>query len=102
MRPDRINELTRAYEESFAERGNITPGDPLEFHLYHLARYWSRLVGFCRHDPSSAESLVESDLGACVQLGSEFANAQIDPNCSIYKQWRKCWGGRRLFCTTGR
>jgi hypothetical protein len=47
------------YERMFAERGGITPSDPLGFHLYHLARYWNRLVGICRQAPSKPEVWID-------------------------------------------
>jgi hypothetical protein len=65
------------YEELFAGRGGVTPSDPLEFHLYHLARYWSRLVAFCRQAPSRPESRIDSELGACVLISSKFAHELI-------------------------
>jgi hypothetical protein len=79
------------YEQMFAARGGVTPTDPLEFHLYHLARYWSRLVGFCRQVPLKAEMWVDTDLGACVAVGSEFAKRLIGPSSSVYEQWREYW-----------
>ena len=79
------------YEKMLAERGGITPSDPLEFHLYHLARYWSRLVGFCRQDPSKPEGWIDGDLGACVEVGSEFAHKLIGPDSPIYGRWQEYW-----------
>ena len=79
------------YEEMFAERGGITPADPLKFHLYHLARYWSRLVGFCRQDPSKPAVFIDTDLGACVQVGSEFAHKMIGSDSPIYTRWQDYW-----------
>ena len=66
---ERVSDMIPRYEKLFAERGGITPADPLKFHLYHLARYWSRLVGFCRQDPSKPAGFIDGDLGACVQVG---------------------------------
>ena len=77
------------YETMFEERGNITPSDPLEFHLFHLARYWSRLVGFCRHDSSKPEQWIDADLGACVEVGSDFAHKLIEPSSPICEQWQE-------------
>ena len=79
------------YEQMFRERGEITPADPLEFHLYHLARYWSRLVGFCRQVPDKPETAIDTDLGACVAVGSEFANKLIQPSLPIYARWQDYW-----------
>jgi hypothetical protein len=78
------------YEELFAGRGKVTPTDPLEFHLHHLARYWSRLIGFCRQT-LKPESCIDGDLGACVQVGSEFAHKLITPDSPIYKLWQDYW-----------
>ena len=80
-----------AYEKMFAERGGITPSDPLKFHLHHLARYWSRLVGFCREAPSAPEVFINSDLGACVKVGSDYAQKLIEPNSQIYELWQVYW-----------
>jgi hypothetical protein len=85
---ERVNAMVPGYEEMFAARGGVTPTDPLEFHLHHLARYWSRLVGFCRQIPSNPASCIDTDLGACVQVGSEFANKLIGPDSQIYALWQ--------------
>jgi hypothetical protein len=79
------------YEAMFAGRGGITPTDPLKFHLYHLARYWSRLIGFCRQNPSNPAEFIDGDLGACVQVGSEFANNLIASDSPIYPSWQSYW-----------
>lgn len=79
------------YEQMVLERGSITPLDPLEFHLYHLARYWSRLVGFCKEDPSKPAAFIDTDLGACVQVGSEFAHGLIGIDSQIYGRWQEYW-----------
>lgn len=79
------------YEQLLAERGGITPSDPLTFHFFHLARYWSRLVGFCRQDPLKPEAFIDSDLGACVQVGSEYANGLISADSPIYERWQQYW-----------
>jgi hypothetical protein len=88
---ERVSAMIPGYEEMFAERGRITPSDPLQFHLYHLARYWSRLVGFCRQDPSKPSAFIETDLGACVQVGSEFAHKLIGPDSPIFRLWQDYW-----------
>ena len=83
-----IKKLTSDYLQHFAERGGITPTDPLEFHFYHLARYWSRLTGFCRQASDTPEGWIESDLGACVEVGTKFANESIDANSPNFKEWK--------------
>ncbi|MGC3971404.1 MAG: hypothetical protein QM775_29915 [Pirellulales bacterium] len=88
---ERVREIIPRYEEMFAGRGGVTPDDPLEFHLYHLARYWSRLVGFCRQDPSRPAAFIDGDLGACVQVGSEFAQKLIESGSPIYERWQNHW-----------
>jgi hypothetical protein len=88
---ERVSDMIPRYEEMFAGRGGATPTDPLEFHLYHLARYWSRLVGFCRQDPSNPAAFIDTDLGACVQVGSEFAHKLIGPDSPIYGRWQDYW-----------
>ncbi|HXI54192.1 MAG TPA: hypothetical protein VNH84_21920 [Candidatus Saccharimonadales bacterium] len=88
---ERVSEMIPRYEKHFIERGGVTPTDPLEFHLYHLARYWSRLVGFCRQAPSNPAAFIDGDLGACVQVGSEFAHKLVGPDSPIYGQWQAYW-----------
>ena len=88
---ERVSDMIPRYEEIFAGRGGATPTDPLEFHLYHLARYWSRLVGFCRQDPSKPAAFIDTDLGACVQVGSEFVHKLIGPDSPIYGHWQGYW-----------
>jgi hypothetical protein len=61
----------------FASRGEVTPADPLEFHLFHLARYWSRLGGFAGHVSDGCNSLIEGDLGIAVRMGTEQADRVI-------------------------
>jgi hypothetical protein len=88
---EKVTNMIPGYEEMFAGRGGVTPADPLEFHLYHLARYWSRLVGFCRQDPSKPAAFLDTDLGACVQVGSEFAHRLIGADSPIYGRWQDYW-----------
>lgn len=91
----RTDALISNYEKMFAERsdmpGCLTPTDPLEFHLFHLARYWSRLIGFCRQYPSKPNAWVDTDLGACVQIGSDYAHKLIGPDSPIYTLWQDYW-----------
>jgi hypothetical protein len=86
---NRLDNLRQNYAKNFAVRGTITPSDPLEFHLYHLARFWSRLLGFCRHSSPSIQSCIDGDLGICVKVGSEFTDQLIDPESPIYQTWRE-------------
>ncbi len=92
-RAEREAELVSAYNKSFAERGenaDILPDDPLEFHLYHLARYWGRLTGFCNNfNREYPEGYVEGDLGFCVKFGSECVDDIIAPSSPIYGKWRE-------------
>ncbi len=88
---ERVSGLVLEYEKAFAARGGSTPTDPLTFHLYHLARYWSRLVGFCRHNPTKVAAFMETDLAVCVQVGSEFAHKLIGLNSPIYARWQEYW-----------
>jgi hypothetical protein len=88
---ERVNAMIPGYEEMLALRGGITPSDPLTFHLYHLARYWSRLIGFCRQEPSKPAAFIDTDLGACVQVASEFAHKLIGPDSPIYERWHDYW-----------
>jgi hypothetical protein len=90
-RSERVRILTTNYEKQFAERGGILPSDPLEFHLYHLALYWSRLTGFCRHAPSETAAFIDTDLGVCVEVGSEFTHKLIGPDSLIYSRWQNYW-----------
>lgn len=43
--------------------------DTTSFHLYHMARYISRLKGFSAHLGKPIRDFVDTDLGACI-LGS--------------------------------
>lgn len=88
---DRVSAIASTYEKGYAERGNVTPEDPLEFHLYHLARYWSRLVGFCHQFSLEPDGLMQSDLGACIQVGSERAHRLIGPDSPIHDLWQEYW-----------
>lgn len=88
---DRISAMNPRYEELYMDRGDITPSDPLEFHLYHLARYWSRLVGFCEQDRQDPGGFIDSNLGACVAIASKFAQEMIAPTCPMYAQWQDYW-----------
>lgn len=88
---ERVSGMIPHYEKRFAERGGSTPSDPLEFHLHHLARYWSRLIGFCRQSPSHPAACIDGDLGACVQVGSEFTNKMIEADSPIYGLWQDYW-----------
>jgi hypothetical protein len=90
---ERVQEMIPRYEKMFAERGRITPSEPLEFHLYHLARYWSRLIGFCMQVPSKPEAAMNSDLGACVAVGSKFAHELIGANSLVHERWQEYWKG---------
>jgi hypothetical protein len=91
MRAERTATMIQNYKQSFTHRGGTTPSDPLEFHFYHLARYWSRLVGFCRQDTQKPEQSIDGDLGACVQVGSLFINELIDIDSPIYDPWQDYW-----------
>jgi hypothetical protein len=90
-----LAERTRAmiprYEQLFKERGGITPSDPLFFHLYHLSRYWIRLVGFCKRVPDKPETAIDSDYGACLAVASEFANKVIGVSSPVHELWQDCW-----------
>src|SRR5262245_37576100 len=88
---ERTKALSSRYEQLFKERGGITPSEPLRFHLYHLSRYWIRLVGFCRRVPEKPEKAIDSDYGACVAVASEFARRVIDPSLPCYERWQDCW-----------
>lgn len=79
------------YKQLFAGRGGITPSDPIQFHFYHLVRYWSRLLGFCKQDIQKPERFIETDLGACVQVGSDFADELIEVNNPLYDRWKDYW-----------
>ena len=91
MLAERTALMIPKYKQLFAGRGGITPSDPIQFHFYHLARYWSRLVGFWRQDIQNLERFIDTDLGACVQVGSDFANELIDVNSLIYDRWKDYW-----------
>lgn len=87
----RIRKVIPEYEEMFEERGGVTPTDPLQFHLYHLARYWCRLVGFCRQMPKSPEACIDGELGALVAVASEYSNALIGLDRRVGAVWAEYW-----------
>jgi|GEM_PF-4556464 len=89
MNDEKIEEMISRYKEIMATPSDVTPSDPLEFHLFHLVRYWSRLTGFCSHSSMEPKSLIDSDLGLCVKVASDFAHRLIDPDSSIYELWQK-------------
>lgn len=88
---ERVQAMTPGYATMFAKRGGVTPVDPLKFHFYHLARYWSRLVGFCKQAPAKPAVFIDGDLGACVQVGSDFANKLIGSDSPIFASWQNYW-----------
>jgi hypothetical protein len=88
---ERVSDMIPRYEKLFSERGGITPSEPLQFHLHHLARYWSRLLGFCRQCPSNPAACIDGDLGACVEVGSEFTHKLIEADSPIYERWQDYW-----------
>jgi hypothetical protein len=89
MLAERTASMIPKYKQMFVDRGGVTPTDPIKFHFYHLALYWSRLVGFCRQNPEKPEVWIDGDLGACVQVGSDFANDLINANSPIYNSWKE-------------
>lgn len=84
---ERVAKITSDYAVMFAERGDATPVDPLEFHLFHLARYWSRLVGFCRQTPDGVGACLNGDLGACIQVGTKHVGQLIAAESKIAEEW---------------
>ncbi len=79
--------MLHSYESMFASRGEVTPTDPLEFHLFHLARYWSRLVGFARNVGDGCNSLIEGDLGTAVRMGTDHTGRVIRETDVIGDLW---------------
>jgi len=88
---NRVEELRADYQRMFEQRGGATPSDPIEYHLFHLALYWSRLVGFCRMSPAKSAGFVDNDLGVCVTIGSEYVNKTIEASQPAYRNWHDCW-----------
>ena len=86
-RKERVEKLAADYEKMFSERGDVTPMNPLEFHLYHLARYWSRLTGFARMTPDNLSAMIEGDLGACIKVGTGFADQVVKQDSPIFVPW---------------
>ena len=79
--------MEEKYRSQFAERGGVTPSDPLKFHLYHLVLYWSRLVGFCRQLPDEPAGWIDGDLGACVLVGTKYVDQLIKSSDGEYLAW---------------
>jgi hypothetical protein len=74
---DRLSRVRSQYDQNFRTRSDTSPTEPLEYHLYHLALYWSRLMGFCGSHPSDAAHWVDSDLGACVAVGTDVVSGTL-------------------------
>lgn len=87
QRPATEQELAISYETMFAERGEFTPSDPLEFHLYHLARYWSRLVGFCRIMPGSPEIFADGAMGITIRVANRFMDPLVGAFPALVASW---------------
>ncbi len=80
-------DLLASYRENFSRRGEATPSAPLEYHLHHLARYWSRLSGFSRLTPGPHDSLADGGLGMAIGIGNRFADELIDSNSPVHASW---------------
>lgn len=87
---EKVREMIPDYQRMFDERGGVVPVEPLKFHLYHIALYWRRLIGFCKEYPKP-EGWIYGDLGACIQVGSIFAHKLISPDSPIYDLWQEYW-----------
>ena len=87
MLTERAKTIVPKYEENFSDRGGVTPTEPIEYHLYHLACYWSRILGFIRRTPGNSESLIEGNFGACIEVGNHFLAKSITPSSDMYRQW---------------
>ncbi len=87
LNASRLSELRSQYEQNFRVRHDAALVEPLECHLYHLALYWSRLMGFCDLDRSDASGWVNSDLGACVAVGTEIVSEIIDAQAPCFEAW---------------
>ncbi|RYD24447.1 MAG: hypothetical protein EOP88_00125 [Verrucomicrobiaceae bacterium] len=81
-------EFVSSYEQIFEERGGVTPSDPLEFHLYHLAEYWGRLVGFSRVWPDSPGAFVKGGPGDGIRVANRFAAGVIEDSPAISEAWQ--------------
>ena len=83
----RLSEIRSQYEQNFSVRDDAALVEPLEYHLYHLALYWSRSIGFCDLDRLDASGWVNSDLGACVAVGTEIVSEIIDAQPPCFEAW---------------
>ena len=81
--------MEASYQKQFLERDSVTPTDPLEYHLYHLTLYWSRLLGFCQNFPEEPVAWIEGDLGACVMVGTKAAELLIGDETEVLSAWKK-------------
>ncbi|RYD42225.1 MAG: hypothetical protein EOP85_11510 [Verrucomicrobiaceae bacterium] len=72
----------------FDRRGEVTPSDPLEFHLYHLARYWSRIVGFIRQYPGDPERWMDGNGGQAIRIANGFTESAINPASKVLNEWQ--------------
>jgi hypothetical protein len=86
---DRTFDMTARYEQMFASRDLTDWADGSRYHLYHPALYWSRLVGFCRLTPNECASWMDTELGACVAVGSNFVDPLIESNSAAFAPWQR-------------
>lgn len=87
QRPATEEEFASSYRQMFAERGGTTSSDSLEFHLYHLARYWSRLVGFCRLKPGPPEFWADGSMGIAIRIANRFTDPLVDSASPLIASW---------------
>lgn len=87
-RTTRDQATEREYLAMLANRGEVTPDDPLRFHLHHLVRYWYRIVEFSRQRPHSVFHLIQSDLGSCIRVATGQASPLVSRGEPIYNPWQ--------------
>ncbi|QIF01786.1 hypothetical protein [Roseimicrobium sp. ORNL1] len=88
---ERVNESASQYDRILAEHGEMTPAQEFKHHLHLLTCYWRRLVGFSRMDTLDLNVLVQSYLGAAIQVGSERVHRLIGPDHLIHDLWQEYW-----------
>ena len=41
--------------------------------------------------PNNPETCIDTELGACVAVGSQFVHALIEPKLPVYERWQDYW-----------
>ena len=67
----------RAHYQALLDERHRSLEERVQFHLHHLALYWSRCLGFLDLQPIHGAAFVAGDLAACIYIASEAAGADV-------------------------